>query len=212
MGGILGMLVYPATSQSPIVNRNRWPYYTCIGHSPGGKAGVNPCILGGHQWGDTICSALTNCVGYCYGRAMETWGEAFTKSEGWYLSYGPQTMWSYAPQNHKRSTPTPGCVGAMSGHVFMVERVYSNGTYDISDSWYSSLEGGKPVFHRYRNCPIGTCHNVGGRVVGYVIPPNVRFNLNPDYGGEGPYIDYENRYVFSGNNEANRIPKYEWRF
>lgn len=187
---------FPITTENPIDNPGRWQFYTRTVHG-----GRNRCIQGYHQYGNNICSALTNCVGYCFGRADETWGDSWTERGAVWPTSGPWSWYYASPASYHITRPTAGCVAAFNGHVLFVEKIWDDGQHwDYSESWYSSLKGGKPMFYQYvSGAAIGTYY--GRERYGYIIPPNVKFQT----------IAQDHFYTFNAEVDSRGIPKKEWR-
>lgn len=97
--------------------------------------GYNRCILGNAANGRKGYSVLPNCVGYVYGRWMESRGVTScnlptTNAKDWYSAAAS-----------KGQTPNVGSIavfgGTKYGHVAYVERIDANGNLYLSESNWS---------------------------------------------------------------------------
>lgn len=190
------MREFPATRESPLDNPARWKYYS---------SGLN--IYRGNPHSDYAsirakCSSLPNCTSYCYGRALETWGEYFDDRKGW----GHAMYWyGNAPSTYRIGfQAVAGSIAVFSssayGHVIFIERVNGDGTWDFSDSSYGLRSKG--FAHLYHsNVAVGSCGYWGYTWLGSLIPPNIDFSLS--------YL--ENKFYFTANQAGTMIEKKEWR-
>jgi len=115
-------------------------YYIQSGYTVDGVRGVNDCILGNSAGGRTYGSVLPNCVGYTWGRAYEIMGQRPTLSMN-----NANTFWGRTSDGYARGqTPQLGAVicwnHGSSGHVAVIEKVYSNGNVDLSESHWSGAK------------------------------------------------------------------------
>ena len=120
------MLIFTERTTPPAGNDKNW-IKTNFG-------GYNRCILGNPSYGTG--SVLSNCTGYAWGRWLEilevTDHNLYTGNGGsWY---------GHTSDGYQRgSTPELGAVACWSGgdgHVAIVEKVYSDGSIDTTDSVY----------------------------------------------------------------------------
>lgn len=138
-----------------------------------GSGGYNKCILGNPKGRKYSNSVLPNCVGYAYGRWMEC--QNFTSCN---LSTSDAKKWySHTSDGYTRgSTPKVGAVicwgdkrASGSGHVAIVEEVYSNTNIKWSESnWSGTASNGK-----YWRLKTGNPANYSTSVLtfqGYIYP------------------------------------------
>ena len=98
-------------------------------------------ILGKGENGEPVWqgSALPNCVGYCWGRALEILGT--TDDSTIDLSTYSAKYWYGHKDKYKRGqTPKLGAIGCWdngkSGHVAVVEQINPDGSFITSNSYY----------------------------------------------------------------------------
>ena len=98
-------------------------------------------ILGKGENGEPVWqgSALPNCVGYCWGRALEILGT--TDDSTIDLSTYSAKYWYGHKDKYKRGkVPKLGAIGCWdngkSGHVAVVEQINADGSFITSNSYY----------------------------------------------------------------------------
>lgn len=147
------------------------PYY--IRKSAGG---YNPCIA---VYGK---SCLPNCVGYAFGRFMECTGDrnCTLSTHDAYKWYG------YRDGYNRGTSPKLGAVmcwtGGNIGHVAIVEGINSDGTLQVSESWYKKKRFNYAVAHKDKNgmYQLGWTAKKGYRFQGFIYNPQFE-----DTGGAG---------------------------
>ena len=128
-GGIGGAEVFVPRLNCP-TKGNR--YYLTVGYG-----GLNKCILGKPQY--CTGSALSNCVGYAWGRAYELLNAEPKLSRG-----NAENWWGYADGYQRGQTPKLGAIACWrkgqagvasdgAGHVAVVEEINGN-TIKLSNS------------------------------------------------------------------------------
>lgn len=147
---------YTPRKTSPAANDKNW-IHTSYG-------GYNDCILISGN------SVLPNCVGYAWGR----WRELLGKSPA--LSRGDAGTWYNYNDGYKRGkTAQLGAVACWSnpatgGHVAIVERVLSNGSFEASESAYG---GGRFHYGTYSARGTGTYLSSAYHFQGFIYFPIV---------------------------------------
>ena len=102
------------------------------------KGGYNSCILISGN------SVLPNCVGYAWGRFREILGKSPALSRN-----NAENWWGYKDGYSRGQTPKLGAVACWSkgvvgngsdgaGHVAIVEEIYSDGSFLVSQSGYNN--------------------------------------------------------------------------
>lgn len=147
--------------------------------------GGNPIAKAGYP--------MPNCTCYAYGRAWEILGE---KPTGLSLSHAKN--WYNGSKGFKRGTsPKLGAIACWSsssyGHVAVVEKIYSNGNFTISESSY----GGK-----YFNTKTGNTRTLysGMRFQGFIYLGD--YSLKPE--GPIPPSGYSSRTFVNSSNSDTR--------
>lgn len=138
------------------------------------KGGYNKCVMRDDKTGNV----LPNCCGYSYARFMEC--QEITKCK---LSANNAETWYNHKDGYKRGqTPKLGAVACWrsgsakdskdgAGHVANVEKVYSDGSYLISESNYS----GSPQNGRYfKTLLVPKTNKMGSKIFqGFIYPDTV---------------------------------------
>ena len=145
-------------------------HYVNVGFRVNGVSGYNRCIQGnptrgaGRVW---VGSVLPNCTGYAWGRFIECQG-----LKNCNLSTGHAKFWyGNTSDGYRRSNiPEVGAVACYSygdsGHVCVVEEIYSNNRVLISESnWSGNTDHG--YFNSRIINPTTYC---GGTFQGYILP------------------------------------------
>lgn len=147
------------------------------------SGGYNPCIKGSPLYCDG--SVLANCVGYCYGRAMEVMGE--TDSTKMLIYSVGAGNWFAKSKYPKGATPQEGAIAcwrknkSRAGHVAFIEKVesdkitftesgYNNYNFHLVIAYkdYCTIDGKKATTYKFDGTSI---IRTGYTMQGYVYIP-----------------------------------------
>ncbi len=150
-----------------------------------------------------------NCTWYAWGRAYELLGSRPKLSTGnageWYGYNKSNGLYSYG------TTPKLGAVACWSGHVAVVEEIYSNGSFLISESGWTTC------YFRTVTIPSNGTYNGAGTFQGFIYVGSDKYaNLGEDFyaymsnADTGKWIANINNNVNGENANANN--NQTWRF
>lgn len=135
-----------------------------------GHGGESPCIPGKpEKWPGSV---LANCVGYAYGRVAEILGEFIKIGFSYGVKpYSAQNWWAAKDGLARGQIPALGAVACWTkadksmGHVAVVEKIYSDGSWQSSESAYNGSAWKTRKYPR-------TSYRAGFKFQGFIYLPD----------------------------------------
>ena len=128
-------------------------YYTVADYGGTNYGGyLHYVILGKGENGNPVWpgSALPNCVGYCWGRALEILGTTDDSTID-LSTYSAKYWYGHSDKYKRGKTPKLGAIGCWdngkSGHVAVVEQINPDGSCITSNSYYGHGWPESPTWH-----------------------------------------------------------------